>query len=175
MKTHGTKRPISGAVLLAITVAAVAVGGWLVPRILHAPVRAGEDAAIAALINIGEAENAYRERYPQIGFAARMAALSVGGGKQCDPTPQQACMLDRALARNEGRPFRGYYFAETAATEAPRASYMIVATPVERRRTGIRSFCVVERGVPRYKDLGRDTNPREITRDECLRDFVPLP
>jgi hypothetical protein len=175
MSLNASNRAISVPTLLAVTVAAVLVGGLVVPRILNSKVTAGEDAAIAALINIGEAENAYRDRYPQIGFAPTIASLSVGRGKHCEPTPQQACMLDQALARNEGRPFRGYYFTESAAIEIPRTTYMIVAVPGNRGRSGVRAFCVVERGIPRYKDFGWDVNPRSITREQCLHDFVPLP
>jgi hypothetical protein len=150
-------------------------GGLAVPRLLHTEVTAGETATIAALINLSEAEAAYRERYNDIGFAPRIAALSVSRTRHCDPSPQQACLVDIGLARNSGRPFRGYYFADAAGSELPRATYTIVAVPVKRGRTGIRAFCVVERGVPRYKDLGRDASPQEITREQCLRDFTPLP
>lgn len=142
---------------------------------LNSHVSAGENAAIAALINISEAENAYRERYADIGYAPTIANLSVARTKGCEPSPQQACMLEYGLARNEGRPFRGYYFAEQSGSESPRSTYMVVATPADYGRSGVRSFCVVERGVPRYKDLGREATGRNVTRDQCMREFTPLP
>jgi hypothetical protein len=161
--------------LVTLLTVALLFGGFAVPRLLHTEVTAGETAAISALINLSEAEGAYRERYSDIGFAAHIAALSVSRSKHCDPSPEQACLVDIGLARNNGRPFRGYYFADTAGTETPRATYTIVAVPVKRGHSGIRSFCVVEHGVPRYKDLASDTDPRAITREQCLRDFAPLP
>lgn len=161
--------------LVALLSVALLFGGFVVPRILHTEVTAGETAAISALINLSEAEGAYRERYPDIGFARSIAALSVSRSKHCDPSPEQACLVDIALARNSGRPFRGYYFADISGGESPRATYTIVAVPVQRGRTGTRAFCVVEHGIPRAKDLGRDASPQEITREQCLRDFTPLP
>jgi hypothetical protein len=161
--------------LVTFVTVALLFGGFAVPRLLHTEVTAGETAAISALINLSEAEAAYRERYRDIGFAPSIAALAVSRSKHCDPLPEQACLVDIALARNNGRPFRGYYFADTSGSETPRTTFTIVAVPVNRGRTGVRAFCVVERGVARYKDLGRDASPQQITREQCLRDFTPLP
>lgn len=165
-------RRLSGLGLLLI--GALLIGGFVVPSLLDSHIAAGENAAIAALINISEAETVYRDRYPQIGFAPSVSVLSVSRTKDCAPSPQQACMIEHGLAHAE-RPFRGYNFADTADAQQPHASYTIVAAPVTYNRTGVRSFCVVERGVPRYRDFGRDTDPHSITREQCLRDFTPLP
>ena len=159
---------------LLTLIVALLIGAFVLPRLLNSHVVAGENAAIAALINISEAENAYRERYPEIGFAPSIAALSAARAKNCEPSPEQACFIDYDLAHTE-KPFRGYAFADAADSAQPHATYVVVAVPVERGRTGKRSFCVVEHGVPRYKDLARDANPHTIMREQCLRDFTPLP
>jgi len=156
-------------------VASLLVGGIVIPQVLHSHIAAGENAAIAALINLSEAETAYRERYRDIGFAPAIGALAVSREKHCNPSPQQACMVEYGLARNEGKPFRGYYFVDLAGPETPRATFMIAAVPAQYGRTGFRSFCVIESGVPRYKDLGHEADSHQVTREQCLRDFTPLP
>jgi hypothetical protein len=161
--------------LTAVAFLLLAIGAFLVPRVLHSQVTAGEDAAIAALINISEAQSAYRFRYAAVGFAADLASLAVSRSKECVPSPQQACMLEYDLARNHGRAFRGYYFATTAGEGSPRTTYTVISVPSMYGKTGVRSFCVVERGVPRYKDFGREMPAQAITREQCLRDFTPLP
>src|SRR5689334_18425692 len=99
------QRKFGVAGLVAFAAAAVLFGGGVVPRVMVSRVKAGENAAIAALINISEAENAYRDKYRDIGFATAIANLSVARTKDCEPSPQQACMVEYALARNDGQPF----------------------------------------------------------------------
>jgi hypothetical protein len=171
-----SKQQLVGLLWLgAFALAVFMVGAFAVPRVMVSRVKAGENAAIAALINISEAENAYRERYREIGYAPAIANLSVARTKDCEPSPQQACMLEYGLARNDGQPFRGYRFADHTGSESPRASYTVVATPEHYGRSGVRSFCVIEHGVPRYRDLRRDVSAQHITREQCLNDFSPLP
>jgi hypothetical protein len=160
--------------LLIFCAALLLIGGLIVPHLINADNTAGEHAAIASLINISNAERAYREQYPNIGFAP-LAALSVTRDKHCEPSPEHACLLEYGLASNNGHPFRGYYYVDTTSPQTPRTEYLVVAIPAYPGKTGVRSFCITEQGMPRMKDLGRNLRPQNITRDQCLRNFTPLP
>jgi type IV pilus assembly protein PilA len=108
-----------------LIIAAIAI-----PNLLRARVGANEAAAISAVRSIVAAEVAYQQEHPEIGFTCDLNELSSVG------------KIDSSLASGTKM---GYTFSlqncSMGESGTQMQKYQIIASPVRRNQTGVRTFC----------------------------------
>lgn len=114
-----------------LIIAAIAI-----PNLLRARLAANEAAAISSVKNIVVAEVAYQEGHPEIGFTCDLNELASVG------------KIDSSLATGTKT---GYTFSlqncSMGESGTQMQKYQIVASPVRRNQTGVRTFCSDESAV----------------------------
>ena len=113
-----------------LIIAAIAI-----PNLLRARMAANEASSVGLVRTVNNAEISYR--------AADLASL--GGNSCAPPSSASACLIDNVLASGEKS---GYRFSlENCVNTDTEHNYQVVAYPVTRHTTGIRTFCSDESGV----------------------------
>jgi type II secretory pathway pseudopilin PulG len=121
-----------------LIIAAIAI-----PNLLRARIAANESSAVAGIRTLNSAERAYFTEFPKAGFTCNLSAL--GGDGAAAPSPDRAQLIDARLASGEKH---GYRFSlENCASSEGGQKYQIIAFPVARNQTGVRTFCSDESGV----------------------------
>jgi type IV pilus assembly protein PilA len=143
---------------LLILIAAVLVLTLIaIPNFSGMKIETNENAAIASLRSIYDAEVRYQAAYPAHGFAC---SLSVLGGKpgSASPSPQLAQLLANDLS--SGRK-SGYRFAVTSCIPSERkyqlpefTGFQVTAVPQSLGRTGHRGFCIDQQGETKADPAG---------------------
>ena len=135
-----------------LIIAAIAI-----PNLLRAKIAANEASAVGALHSYSYALGSYAAQCPQIGFPSSLANLghrstTTSGARPCD----HAGVLDEVLSRNE--PIRsGYAFHYSTGSRnnlGQATNFTIVAEPIARGTSGMRSFFVDQSGVVRSSSSG---------------------
>jgi hypothetical protein len=139
------------ALFPVLLIAAIAI-----PNLLHSRLAANEAAAILSVHTIVEAETAYDETYPKLGFTCSLTDLGPGSGV---PNPRAAQLIDSRLASGTKN---GYQFTLAGCDQGligdyhhRTTTYSVIATPVKPGQTGVRAFCADTSGVVRF-DLAGD-------------------
>jgi len=135
---------------LLIVIASVLVLTLIaIPNLTGMKIETNENAAIASLRSIYDAEVRYQTAYPAHGFACSLGVL---GGKpgSAAPSPQQAQLLVNDLASGSKN---GYRFAVTGCVPSQRKyqlpefiGFEVTAIPQTLGRTGHRGFCIDQQG-----------------------------
>ena len=134
-----------------LIIAAIAI-----PNLLRARLAANEASAASGVRTIITAEAAYQEKYPTVGYTCSLTSL--GGNGTSVASPEQAQLIDEALASGEKH---GYRFAvQNCVNSETEHKYQVVAYPAVRNQTGVRAFCSDESGVIKIDPRG--------SPDECV-------
>ena len=137
--------------LLIVVAIILIIASIAIPNLLRARMAANEASAVASIRTLVTAQISYQSAYPTTGFAATIGALGPPNATTC-PTPNStnACFIDFTLATATAAPGKnGYIFSVTNSLAA--TSFQVAAAAVNWNQTGVRSFCAVADGVPRYK------------------------
>ncbi|MGB8476149.1 MAG: prepilin-type N-terminal cleavage/methylation domain-containing protein [Candidatus Acidiferrum sp.] len=131
-------------VAIILVIAAIAIPNYLRSRLV-----ANESSAAESLRTINTALVTYQSTYPDVGFAASLAALS--GPSPCSATSTSACLLDEVLGAGTKA---GYTFVYTPDGNVPSVGYTVTATPVTLGVSGQRMFCTNATSVIRFEASG---------------------
>jgi type IV pilus assembly protein PilA len=151
--------------LLIVLAIILIIAGITIPSLIHVKINANETSAVASIKAIQTAQLAYQTTYQAQGYASSLAAL--GGSDSCTPSPAAACLLDEVLS---GGTKAGYNFAVVGGNPANGANttYVAGAAPEAYNRTGVRRFCLTEKGVIR-RDANTEGSTTPPTAEECAR------
>ncbi len=113
-----------------------------IPNLLRARMAANEASAVASIRAVNNAEIAYREAYPSVGFACTLESL---GGTGMARSAEHSQLIDDVLAAGHKH---GYRFAvENCVNTETEHKYQVIAFPQSPHQSGIRTFCSDESGV----------------------------
>ena len=144
--------------LLIVVAIILIIAAIAIPNLLRARMSAYEASAVASIRTINSAQISYNSAYPNVGYAATLAAL---GGTNCNPpTPASSCLIDTQLASGTKS---GYTFTMSGATGTPNAAYQIRADPIVPNQTGTRYFCSFADGVIRFGSSSLTTCDNSVT------------
>jgi type IV pilus assembly protein PilA len=132
--------------LLIVVAVILIIAAIAIPGITKYKMSANEASAIGSLRAISTAEMAYQNAYPERGFATKLADL--GGGEDCSPSPESACLIDDSLASGTKA---GYRFTALAGgvNNGANTTFLAGAAPLTYNQTGLHRFCVTEKNVLR--------------------------
>jgi type IV pilus assembly protein PilA len=137
--------------LLIVVAIILIIAANAIPNLLRARMAANESSAVSSIRTLVTAQVSYQSAYPTTGFAANIGSLGPPNATTC-PTPNStnACFIDFTLATATAAPGKnGYIFSVTNSLAA--TSFQAATAAVNWNQTGVRSFCSVSDGVPRYK------------------------
>ena len=135
--------------LLVVVAIILIIAAIAIPNLLRARMAANEASAVASVRTINTAMVTYDSSYPDVGFAANLAAL--GGADPCTPSSTTACLIDSVLSAGSKS---GFNFTATGAGGPPAVQYYVTATPITLNQTGTMSFCSFEDAVVRVDPTG---------------------
>jgi type IV pilus assembly protein PilA len=137
--------------LLIVVAIILIIAAIAIPNLLRARMAANESSAVSSIRTLVTAQVSYQSAYPTTGFAAAIGTLGPPNATTC-PTPNStnACFIDFTLATATAAPGKnGYIFNITNSLAA--TSFQAAGAAVNWNQTGVRSFCAISDGVPRYK------------------------
>ena len=159
--------------VLIITGLAMLLAAALLPRLLNSRIAANEATAVANVDIITSAQDSYKAAYPAIGYAGSLSRLAaVCKQRQCQPTPEHACLIDCHLPEAELQSRDGYLYALTAASPSgsgPNSNYVIAAAAAQLHKTGEHDFCAVEDARIRWQAPATSTRAGSIAHADCRR------
>jgi type IV pilus assembly protein PilA len=117
------------------------VAAIAIPNLLRARIGANEAAAISSIRSIIAAEIAYQQEHPEIGFTCDLNELRSLGS------------IDVTSATKAGYTF-SLQNCSMGESGTQMQKYQIVASPVRRNQTGVRTFCSDESAVIRAHSSG---------------------
>jgi prepilin-type N-terminal cleavage/methylation domain-containing protein len=131
--------------LLIVVAIILIIAAIAIPNLMRAKISANEASAVESLRTLNTAQISYNSTYPNVGYAATLAALS---GTNCNPpTSAGACLIDTQLASG----IKSGYRFEISGTgnSTPVSAYEFRADPLTPNQTGVRYFCSFADGVIR--------------------------
>lgn len=137
--------------LLIVVAIILVIAAIAIPNLMASRMAANESSAVGSLQAIKNAEYAYFNTYPSVGYAAAINNLT-GSGTPCAPTSANACLLDSSVASAiPGGPAKsGFVFLATGiATAGMNNAFVAGASPQIAGQTGKRDFCSTDDGVLR--------------------------
>ena len=159
--------------VLIITGLAMLLAAALLPRLLNSRIAANEATAVANVDIITSAQDSYRAAYPAIGYAGSLSRLAaVCKQRQCQPTPEHACLIDCHLPEAELQSRDGYLYALTAGNSSgsgANTNYVIAAAAAQLHKTGEHDFCAVEDARIRWQAPAANTRAGSISHADCQR------
>ncbi len=132
--------------LLIVIAIILLIAAIAIPSYVHAHISANESSAAGSIRAIANAQIAYFNAFPTLGYAATLPLL--GGTNPCIPKPTQACLLDNTLANavpgTKGK--TGYQFQTTGISSSGvlNTQYVTGGTPITLGVTGYRDFCATD-------------------------------
>jgi type IV pilus assembly protein PilA len=149
--------------LLIVVAVILIIAAIAIPGITKYKMSANEASAIGSLRAISTAELSYQSAYSQVGFAAKLSDL--GGGEDCSPTAESACLIDEALASGIKA---GYAFSAVGgnAIHGANTTFLAGAAPLSYNQTGLHRFCISDKGVLR-QDPNAGKSASVPTLAEC--------
>jgi type IV pilus assembly protein PilA len=135
--------------LLIVVAIILIIAAIAIPNLLRSRMAANEASAVGSVRTINTSQVTFSSTYPNVGFAATLAALG-GTSAICagaGASSANACLLDTVLSLGTKS---GYIFAVGGTTGTPIVTYTVNADPVTRGQTGQRSFFSDQSGVIRY-------------------------
>jgi type IV pilus assembly protein PilA len=137
--------------LLIVVAIILIIAAIAIPNLLRARMAANESSAVAGIRTIVTGQISYQSAYPTVGFASTIAALGPPSATTCaTPNSTNGCfipwVLSNATAAASAK--NGYIF--NVASFLTNTSFAAAGSAVNWNQTGVRSFCAIEDGVPRY-------------------------
>jgi len=164
--------------VLIITGLAMLLAAALVPRLLNSRIAANEATAVANVDIITSAQDSYRAAYPAVGYADSLSRLAaVCDQRQCQASPEHACLIDCHLPDAELHSRDGYFYGLTAASPSgsgPNSTYAVAATPAQLHKTGDHDFCAVEDARIRWRAPAGNSPVSSINHAACQQ-FSVMP
>jgi type IV pilus assembly protein PilA len=151
--------------LLIVLSIILIIASITIPSLIGVKINANETSAVASIKAIQAAQMSYQSSYQAQGYASSLAAL--GGSESCTPSPATGCLLDEVLTSGTKA---GYNFAVSGGNPANGANttYVAGAAPAAYNRTGVKRFCLTEKGVVRWDaNIQGSTTPPNT--EECAQ------
>jgi len=139
--------------LLIVVAIILIIAAIAIPNLLRSRMAANEASAVGSLRTINTAEVTYSTTYPNVGFAATIAAL--GGAAPCTTALSTAsCLIDDVLSTVAVK--SGYKFTAVGVAGAGglNVTYTATAVPSVVGQSGQRAFFTDQSGVIRYDTTG---------------------
>jgi prepilin-type N-terminal cleavage/methylation domain-containing protein len=135
--------------LLIVVAIILIIAAIAIPNLLRARMAANESSAVAGIRTLTTAQVSYQSAYPTTGFAVALANLGPTSATGCaTPNSTTGCFIDWTLATATAAPGKnGYLFNVTGTSTA----FQAAAAAATWNQTGVRSFCAIADGVPRFK------------------------
>lgn len=137
--------------LLIVVAIILIIAAIAIPNLLRARMAANEASAVSSIRTINTAMITYVSSYPDVGYAANLAALGPSAATPCAASSTNACLIDAVLASGVKS---GFNFVAVGAGGPPAVQYYAAATPVTLNQTGTMSFCSFEDAVVRVDPTG---------------------
>jgi type II secretory pathway pseudopilin PulG/uncharacterized protein YjeT (DUF2065 family) len=125
------------AIPFILIIAAIAI-----PNLLRARMAANESSAVASIRTLNSAETSYVLAHADKGYTCALSDLA------------DAHLIEPPLASGA---VHGYVFSlqgcaadEIGALNRPNAKYQVIATPVKRNNTGVKTFCSDDSGAIKF-------------------------
>jgi prepilin-type N-terminal cleavage/methylation domain-containing protein len=137
--------------LLIVVAIILIIASIAIPNLLRARMQANEASAVSSIRTLFTAQISYQSAYPTTGFAANLAQLGPPNATTC-PTPNSTngCFIDFTLSTATAAPGKnGYIFNVTNSLSG--TAFQAAAAAVNWNQTGVRSFCAIADGTPRFK------------------------
>src|SRR5580698_602004 len=122
--------------------------GLAIPNLLRARIVANEASALAGVRTLIAAEISYTAEHPEAGFTCSLSDLS------------RSQLISRQLAAGQRNGYR-FELQGCAAAIGPGQKFEVMAYPLVKNQTGVRTFCADELGVIKAIDAARSA-------DACL-------
>ena len=138
--------------LLIVVAIILIIAAIAIPNLLRARMAANESSAVAGIRTIVTGEVSFQSAYPTVGYAATIGALGPPSAVACaTPNSTNACFIPWVLSNATAAATQknGYIFSVGAFLN--NTSFSAAGAAVNWNQTGVRSFCSIEDGVPRYK------------------------
>ena len=119
-----------------------------IPNLLRARIVANEASALAGVRTLIAAEISYTAEHPEAGFTCSLSDLS------------RSQLISRQLAAGQRNGYR-FELQGCAAAIGPGQKFEVMAYPLVKNQTGVRTFCADELGVIKAIDAARSA-------DACL-------
>ena len=119
-----------------------------IPNLLRARIVANEASALAGVRTLIAAEISYTAEHPEAGFTCSLSDLS------------RSQLISRQLAAGQRNGYR-FELQGCAAAIGPGQKFEVMAYPLVKNQTGVRTFCADELGVIKAMDAARSA-------DACL-------
>jgi prepilin-type N-terminal cleavage/methylation domain-containing protein len=130
--------------LLIVVAIILIIAAIAIPNLMRAKISANEASAVESLKTLNTAQISYSSTYPNVGYAATLAALS---GTNCNPPSSAgACLIDTQLASGTKS---GYLITLCCTSGNPVSTYQFRADPQTPNQSGVRYFCTFADGVLR--------------------------
>jgi prepilin-type N-terminal cleavage/methylation domain-containing protein len=130
--------------LLIVVAIILIIAAIAIPNLLRAKIAANEASAVQSVKTINTTQVTYQSTYPNVGYAATLAALGPSGPACTVPSSANACLMDWSLsqASTPGSAKNGYYFGLGVVTaNGMNLGYTVGAAPAGFNQTGVRGFC----------------------------------
>jgi hypothetical protein len=145
---------IMGYLSVAILPFVLIIAAIAIPNLLRARIAANEASSVGSLRTINVANVTYAATYGS-GLAPSLSAL--GGGTNCQPTKEHACLIDSVLSNGQKSGYRFTYTAEDSDSDGVIDKYFLEAEPISKGASGQSTYCSDESGVIRRQRNGRCT------------------
>jgi hypothetical protein len=141
---------IMGYLSVAMLPFVLIIAAIAIPNLLRARMAANEASSVGAIRTINTANVTYASTYG--GFAPSLYAL--GGGTNCQPSKEHACLIDSVLSSGQKSGYHFTYTAEDSDNDGVIDKYFFEAEPVSKGASGRSTFCSDETGVIRKETDG---------------------
>jgi type IV pilus assembly protein PilA len=138
--------------LLIVVAIILIIAAIAIPNLLRARMAANEASAVAGIRTIVTGQVSYQSAYPTVGYATTIAALGPPSAVACaTPNSTNGCFIPWVLANATAAATakNGYIFNVNSFLAG--SSFSGAGAAVNWNQTGVRSFCSIEDGVPRFK------------------------
>ena len=144
------QRGFSLVELLVVVGISLVLAAIAIPKFLSSKIAANESSAVGSVRAIATANAEYSAAYPSAGFPVSLANLGPNG-KSCSsgPSSAKACIIDPVLASGTKS---GYTISDkgSGSVAGVLTQFVISATPVTARVTGVKGFCAVQDNLVRW-------------------------
>jgi type II secretory pathway pseudopilin PulG len=156
--------------LLVVVMMILVLVAIIVPRMLHARMKANEASAIESMRVIREAEDMYRTSYPAVGYSGSLADLG-SHGSNCESTSKtNACLImDNALTSGMKS---GYTFELIGDGNTPTTGYTLTAVPQSLGNSGRCVFVDDQNGIVRQAANG-NSDPSHFSTTRAVSGCDP--
>ena len=136
--------------LLIVVAIILIIAAIAIPNLLRAKISANEASAVGTVRNLVTAEVAYNSTYPNIGYAASIAALGPANNTcSAGPASTNACLIDYNLGSTAIKSGYGFAAIGFSSVNGILTEFTAGAEPLTFNSTGTRAFCSGEDGVMR--------------------------